>query len=217
LAWRGSLRLRLVACPKISQARLKRALHWDPPCPHRFIFNLNQKISHIFLLTCIQTKHLFLRILCHELSDSDEPFLSSAAMGSTLTDLPRSESPTPFTDTDADLELREMGKGDFGDDEKTLRGTGSRRRKSQGPLLPTSRSDLQSKPRTRLTNLSTERHDNAAEATKLRRIEEASIHALKSGERVNVKVSPMFIFLLRNGAQDGSSVDGLLINGTQAL
>ncbi|KAJ7841367.1 magnesium transporter [Mycena olivaceomarginata] len=145
------------------------------------------------------TKHLFLRILCHELSDSDEPFLSSAAMGSTLTDLPRSESPTPFTDTDADLELREMGKGDFGDDEKTLRGTGSRRRKGQGPLLPTSRSDLRSGPRTRLTNLSTERHDNAAEATKLRRIEEASIHALKSGERVNVKVSPMFIFLLRNG------------------
>ncbi|KAJ7880974.1 hypothetical protein B0H14DRAFT_2705638 [Mycena olivaceomarginata] len=126
------------------------------------------------------------------------PFLSSAAMGSTLTDLPRSESPTLFTDTDADLELREMGKGDFGDDEKTLRGTGSRRRKGQGPLLPTSRSDLRSKPRTRLTNLSTERHDNAAEATKLRRIEEASIHALKSGERVNVKVSPMFIFLLRN-------------------
>ncbi|KAJ7352375.1 magnesium transporter [Mycena albidolilacea] len=142
------------------------------------------------------TKHLFLRVLCHELSDSDEPFLSSAAMGSTLTDLPRSESPTPFTDTDADLELREMGKGDFGDDEKTLRGTGSRGKR---PLLPTSRSDLRSKPRTRLTNLSTQRHDNVAEATKLRRIEEASIHALKSGERVNVKVSPMFIFLLRNG------------------
>jgi hypothetical protein len=132
-------------------------------------------------------------------------------MGSTLTDLPRSESPTPFTDTDADLELREMGKGDFGEDEKTLRGTGSCRK---GPLLPTSRSDVRSKPRTRLTNLSTVRHDNAAEAIKLRRIDEASIHALKSGERVNVKVSPMFIFLLRNGAQDGSSVEGLLIDGT---
>ncbi|KAJ7236277.1 hypothetical protein B0H12DRAFT_1140573 [Mycena haematopus] len=143
------------------------------------------------------TKHLFLRILCHELNDSDDlSFMSSAAQGSTLTDLPRSESPTPFTDTEADLEMREMGKGDFGEDEKTLRGTSSRRKR---PILPTSRSDLRTNPRSRLTDLSTIRHDAAADATKMRRIEDAAIQALKSGERVNVKVSPMYIFLLRNG------------------
>lgn len=45
-------------------------------------------------------KHLFLRILCHELGDPDaEPKLvESAAAGSTLTDGPRSSSPLPFED-----------------------------------------------------------------------------------------------------------------------
>ncbi|KAJ7746354.1 magnesium transporter [Mycena metata] len=145
------------------------------------------------------TRHLFLRILCHELSDSDEPSMSSFAQGSTLTDLPRSDSPTPFTDDD--LEMREMGKGEFADDEKTLRGTTTRRK---GPLLPTTRPGVGSTrrnttdPRSRLTELATLR-ENAADANKNRRIEEAAIKALKSGERVNVKVSPMFIFLFRNG------------------
>ncbi|KAJ6577447.1 magnesium transporter [Mycena capillaripes] len=148
-------------------------------------------------------KHLFLRVLCHELTDSDEPFVSTAAQGSTLTDLPRSDSPTPFNDDDAEMEMREMGKGDFGEDEKTLRGTSTRRKR---PLLPTTRSDVSTAPRkrrgatpqTRLSNLSTIRHQ-AADANQQRRIEDAAIQALKSGERVNVKVSPMYIFLLRDG------------------
>ncbi|KAJ6468376.1 magnesium transporter [Mycena sanguinolenta] len=143
-------------------------------------------------------QHLFLRVLCHELSDEESSFVSSAAQGSTLTDLPRSDSPTPFTDREAEMEMREMGKGDFGEDEKTLRGTSSRRKR---PILPTNSSDIRTNtnPRSRLTELSTIRHDAAAEVTKQRRIEEAAIQALKSGERVNVKVSPMYIFLLRNG------------------
>ncbi|KAJ6570112.1 magnesium transporter [Mycena vulgaris] len=146
------------------------------------------------------TKHLFLRILCHELGDPDDPILSSAAQGSTLTDLPRSDSPTPFTDDDAEMEMRELGKGDFGEDEKTLAGTANSSRRKRRPLLPTTRSDLSARsgPRSRLTELATMRVD-AAEVSKKRRIEEASIQALKSGERVNVKVSPMYIFLLRDG------------------
>ncbi|KAJ7510487.1 magnesium transporter [Mycena galericulata] len=143
------------------------------------------------------SKHLFLRILCHELGDPDEPFTSPPAQGSTLTDLPRSDSPTPFTDNDAEMEMREFGHGDFGEDEKTLRGTRSTRRKKR-PLLPTSRTDLGTSPRSRLSELSTMR-TNFADATTKRRIDEAAIKALKSGERVNVKVSPMFIFLFRDG------------------
>ncbi|KAJ7454681.1 magnesium transporter [Mycena latifolia] len=143
------------------------------------------------------TKHLFLRILCHELGDPDEQILSSAAEGSTLTELPRSDSPTPFTDADAEMELREMGKGDFGEDEKTLRGTQSTRKRR--PLLPTTRSDVSAGPRHRAqSRVPTARRDTA-EINKGRRIEEAAIQALKSGERVNVKVSPMYIFLLRDG------------------
>lgn len=124
--------------------------------------------------------------------------MTSPALGSTLTDLPRSDSPTPFTDNDAEMEMREFGNGSFGEDEKTLKGTRSTRRKGR-PLLPTSRSDVSANPRSRLTDLATMR-DNAADANKKRRIEEAAIKALKSGERVNVKVSPMFIFLFRDGA-----------------
>ncbi|KAJ7638118.1 hypothetical protein B0H17DRAFT_483785, partial [Mycena rosella] len=143
------------------------------------------------------SRHLFLRILCHELGDPDELVLSSAANGSTLTDLPRSDSPTPFTDDEAEMEMRELGRGDFGEDEKTLRGTQSTRKRR--PLLPTSRSDVRpGPPRSRLTQLAAAR-ENTEDINKNRRVEEAAIQALKSGERVNVKVSPMFIFLFRDG------------------
>ncbi|KAJ6553455.1 hypothetical protein DFH09DRAFT_1318845 [Mycena vulgaris] len=100
----------------------------------------------------------------------------------TLTNLPRSDSPTPFTDDDAEMEMRELGKGDFSEDEKTLAGTANSSRWKRCSLLPTMRSDL-----------------NTAEVSKKRCIEEASIQALKSGKHVNVKVSPMYIFLLRDG------------------
>ncbi|KAJ6546710.1 hypothetical protein DFH09DRAFT_1506386 [Mycena vulgaris] len=133
------------------------------------------------------TKHLFLRILCHELGlhPHRPPALRLA---------------DPFTDDDAEMEMRELGKGDLGEDEKTLAGTANSSRRKRRPLLPTTRSNLNawSGPRSRLTELATVRGD-AAEVSNKHRIEEASIQALKSGERVNVKVPPMYIFLLRNG------------------
>lgn len=62
-------------------------------------------------------KHLFLRILCHELGDPDaEPkSVDSAALGSTLTDGPRSSSPLPFEDGEG-YEMLEK-------DDKTLAGS----------------------------------------------------------------------------------------------
>ncbi|KAF7327499.1 Magnesium-like protein [Mycena kentingensis (nom. inval.)] len=134
------------------------------------------------------TRHLFLRVLCHELSSGDQP-LSSAAEGSTLTDAPRSESPVPF-DAAQDLEMGQLSTGNFPDDEQTLHGNSTRR--SRAPLLPTSRSDIPSTTRRRETTRSLD------PATK-RRVDEAAIRALKSGDRVNVKVTPMFIFLFRSG------------------
>lgn len=140
-------------------------------------------------------RHLFLRILCHELGDPDEAIGATAAEGSTLTDLPRSLSPSPFTDADAEMEMRELGKGDFEEDEKTLRGTQPTRKRR--PLLPTSRADV--RRQSSRTATTTPGRRDTAEVLKDRRMEEAAIKALKSGERVNVKVSPMFIFLLRDG------------------
>lgn len=57
------------------------------------------------------TKHLFLRILVHEVGDPDDippPFHATAAYGSTLTGLPRSSSPTPFEDGDS-IEMKDSG------------------------------------------------------------------------------------------------------------
>nr|GAT55268.1 magnesium -like protein [Mycena chlorophos] len=148
-------------------------------------------------------QHLFLRVLCHELATGDEPTASSMVEGSTLTDAPRSESPAPFTEADQEMEMRDLGE--FGDDDKTLYGNSTRRSKKGGPILPTSRSDVSTpvrapsakhkvkpaKPRRTTTS-------DLDPATK-RRVDEAAIRALKKGDRVNVKVGPMFIFLFRNG------------------
>src|ERR1700750_1154517 len=71
-------------------------------------------------------KHLFLRILCHELGDPDaEPkSLESAAFGSTSTAVPRSSAPLSFKDKDNEgFELLEK-------DDKTLFGSLPNSRKS---------------------------------------------------------------------------------------
>ncbi|KAJ7485855.1 magnesium transporter [Mycena latifolia] len=71
----------------------------------------------------------------------------------------------------------EPSVGKVVNDKKTLRGSVRRRR----PTLRT-----QSEP-------------PLVDAREQRRIQDAALHALKSGERVNVNVSPMFIFLTRDG------------------
>ncbi|KAJ7785209.1 magnesium transporter [Mycena maculata] len=95
------------------------------------------------------TQHLFLRVLCHELGEPDEPHEDSNPM---FTDLPRSESPT----------------GLQGEDPEKV-----------PPFL--------------------EMHAAVVEADKERRIKNTALRVLKSGERVDVKVLPMFIFLFRDG------------------
>lgn len=100
-------------------------------------------------------RHLFLRVLCHELGEEDGVEADS--------------NPT------FDPSLLKPPLSDVVGAEKTLPG-------SVGSTLPTFRAMAAG------INLEEQR-----------RIQDAALHALKRGERVNVNVSPMFIFMSRDG------------------
>jgi Mg2+ and Co2+ transporter CorA len=140
-------------------------------------------------------KHMFLRVLCHSLA-SDEDV--SPSYDSTLTDLPRSSSPVPFSEKDqAQLEDDEDG---------TIYNTSATNSrfstKKLGGIVkrrPTFDADVEKgvppPSKHRLTQLA-EIRDAAREK---RAYEKVSIDELKKGQRVNVKVQPIFIFLTRCG------------------
>ncbi|KAJ7923388.1 magnesium transporter [Mycena leptocephala] len=114
--------------------------------------------------------HLFLRLLCHELSEESTP---------TLTGVPRFESSAPLM-------------SETSEDEKALLGGSLRKRRAKSQ----SRS---SEPHLRRSLDVAEMRAAAVATDEQRRIQEAALKALKSGERVNVNVVPMFIFLFRDG------------------
>ncbi|TFK60816.1 hypothetical protein BDN72DRAFT_828680 [Pluteus cervinus] len=134
------------------------------------------------------SKHLFIRVLCHELGDVQNiPAHQTAAFGSTLTDAPRSSSPEAM-DTIPE-----------GKDERTSYSS-SESTKKKGPLLPHSRRDIfavKDENRTLMGTLLGVSDPTAA--LRKREEQEVTLDALKSGERVGVNVSPMFIFLMRDG------------------
>lgn len=151
------------------------------------------------------SKHLFLRILCHELGvpDGEIDPLHTPAYGSTLIGGPRSTSPLPIEDEDGKVE--QSGA----DDEPTLYGSSpnstTAKKRGRRPLLPSSMGDLEamlgdSGSPSRLSKLlraeravGTEvllmfrtlirRQKQAAEAHEAHKEEEVSLEALK-------KVSP---------------------------
>ncbi|KAL0575761.1 hypothetical protein V5O48_006204 [Marasmius crinis-equi] len=150
------------------------------------------------------TKHLFLRVLCHELANAEDEeeqlkqmrFGSSAVSGSTLVndiDIPRSSSPEPLTEED-------KMKMEFMEEEVTLHGTAPNSRKStmrnrararmardveKGPAKPAG-----------LLSFIPSRQDS-----RRKRMQEAElkVHALKKGEKVHVRQTAFYIFLYRDG------------------
>ncbi|KAF5385150.1 hypothetical protein D9615_001084 [Tricholomella constricta] len=138
------------------------------------------------------SKHLFLRVLCHKLEDSDDSEFTSSdtpAHGHTLTGLHRSASPTPLEDGLEEDAMKER------EDKDTMHPNGitqhnvkKRRHFLPRPLLPNSQHDVEA------------RLMRGAAVSRQKRVEhEVTLDALKHGERVDVKVSPMFVFLLRDG------------------
>ncbi|KAF9444027.1 magnesium transporter [Macrolepiota fuliginosa MF-IS2] len=131
-------------------------------------------------------RHLFLRILCHQLSETD---IDDENMF--IAHMPRSASPEPFEKSVLD-------------EEKTLPGDSSpspkpqvsrRKRKS---VLPMHRHDIHSRP-TQLSRLVEKEGQKRSAAYTRRDINQLTLDELKRGERVDVDVSPMFIFLFRDG------------------
>ncbi|KIM47383.1 hypothetical protein M413DRAFT_439064 [Hebeloma cylindrosporum] len=149
------------------------------------------------------TKHLFLRVLCHELVDDASQ--NGTTDHTQVTNTLRSASPEPMGD---DIEAEESDE--LKDSELTQSGSpnfGSLKRRRLGgyPLLPTSRVDVKPVYRGNQTKMGTNlakliSNESAIRAARTeRKQDEAEIHALKKGSRVNVNVSPMFFFLLRDG------------------
>jgi len=149
------------------------------------------------------SKHLFLRVLCHELGKGGEPASSEpAAYGSTLTGVPRSISPVPLRESE-DVEkdvLREQEEGTMYEYGIVSNQKITKKRKRFLPL-PNTQRDLENMHGSkRESSSSLARLISGAAATRQKQVEhEVTLDALKQGERVNVRVSPMFVFLLRDG------------------
>ncbi|KIY50507.1 hypothetical protein FISHEDRAFT_9157, partial [Fistulina hepatica ATCC 64428] len=146
-------------------------------------------------------KHLFLRVLCHELVESAE---SMAAFDEVLGDMPRTESPLPYDDAkegsisagreDADDEMTVFSKG--GSAKSTIR----RRRRF---WLPTHNPDIENTPlKVNFPRTAAHPYANKQMAAKKKlQDQERSIEALKrQGQAyVPVNVYPVHIFLTRDG------------------
>ncbi|KAG2022560.1 manganese resistance protein MNR2, variant 2 [Coprinopsis cinerea AmutBmut pab1-1] len=142
------------------------------------------------------TKHLFIRVLCHELADGalDEPppLLSEV--------MPRAESPDSISIDEERASDREDEKAQYSAANYARR-SGLRRR----PILPRSLADLpkmhsQSSTGTSQLAALLRREGQAKAQQEKRKAADAFLEKLKeSGQRVHVKVTPMFMFLYRDG------------------
>ncbi|KAI0348334.1 hypothetical protein BDW22DRAFT_1350517 [Trametopsis cervina] len=150
-------------------------------------------------------KHLFLRILSHTLSTEESH--GNDTPSNSITHLPRSSSPTPLDDDDDVDSWEQRDKDD--DDEKTVYGTSSSRFATHrtGPLhsavkrrFNSLRGDVEA-PRPRPSHSSG--LDNIEDHITKKKQKDAQnikvIRELKRGDRVNVKIAPMCMFLFRDG------------------
>ncbi|KAG6811459.1 hypothetical protein H0H92_007282 [Tricholoma furcatifolium] len=145
------------------------------------------------------TKHLFLRVLCHQLGAGDEytGHTESAAFGSTLNGVSRSHSPEPVE------KYGEEGLNGEEDEGTMYDSTTMKKRRSILPFLRAPPQDLEGAMPSRLSsNSSLGKLMNRATAKRQsQERDDVTLTTLKDDDRdrVKVKVSPMFIFLLRDG------------------
>ncbi|KAI0095022.1 hypothetical protein BDY19DRAFT_915920 [Irpex rosettiformis] len=152
------------------------------------------------------SKHLFIRILAHCLGTGDA---LAGSPDNSVTQLPRSASPTPLSDDEDEDDSDSWEQKGKDDEEKTVYGTTTTARSAtvrNGTLRNAVKRRLGSVRRE--TNVETplpqyaqfpqfgdknvERKRKDLQNIKL-------IRELKRGDRVNVKIMPMYIFLFRDG------------------
>ena len=146
------------------------------------------------------TKHLFLRVLCHELSgelQDNDPVLPNLGRRG----MPRSHSPEPMgNDFDTNGTMDKMREEDLEAGSmpvKSPRKTNVRRR----PILPF-HADLPDRHNTAQSSLTRllRAEGQKEHETRKKEAADAFLEKLKeSGQRVHVKITPMFMFLFREG------------------
>ncbi|KAL1950966.1 hypothetical protein VTO73DRAFT_115 [Trametes versicolor] len=146
-------------------------------------------------------KHLFLRVLCHSLSNDDD------TGGPNISHLPRSESPTNMDDDDEEDSEFQFGKSGKAaetdvDDERTMYGSANASRfstqRGNGNTLRQrfGRADVESPPAPNLARFAGfEEEVKANKDARNRKL----LRELKRGDRVNVNIAPLCIFLMRDG------------------
>jgi len=133
-------------------------------------------------------KHLFLRVICHQLLDDDE-------VHSVLFDSPRSMSPSRIDSSTVSSHSTRVSEDGYASGKEEGREVGLRGRLRKKATLDTENGSSipLTKKRSRLTTLftsSVQRHQIA---------EQLSLEELKKGDRVNVALKSMFVFLGRDG------------------
>ncbi|KAI0829056.1 hypothetical protein BC628DRAFT_1315896 [Trametes gibbosa] len=150
-------------------------------------------------------QHLFLRVLCHSLTNEDDSGSPS------ISHLPRSDSPSPMGDedsgddeSDSEFQFGKSGKAmeTDADDERTMYGSASASRFStkRGDANGTmrnrfGRTDVESPPAIATRFAGMENDEKAKKNARNRKL----VRELKRGDRVNVKIAPLCIFLMRDG------------------
>ncbi|GBE77307.1 hypothetical protein SCP_0101800 [Sparassis crispa] len=138
-------------------------------------------------------KHLFIRVSCHSLRSAD-----GSTPNSSVTTLPRSASPDPLSDEDLD----DDGAGKE-DDERTMyeSASGSRFSTKRDTMkrrkVDVTTKDVESLPMklSRFSELYGDGDDKKVTNARNRKL----IRELKKGDRVNVRIQPVCIFLFRDG------------------
>ncbi|KAI0923526.1 hypothetical protein AcV5_009045 [Taiwanofungus camphoratus] len=152
-------------------------------------------------------QHLFLRILCHRLASHNDP--SSPQSSISHLPLPRSDSPEPMGEDDVQKDTDGDTSHEL-DDERTVFGGTSRfsTKRRWNSLRRDLDAVVEAEAETKTVPLSwsasllnhTRRKASNSRNLKL-------VHELKRGERVNVKIHPMCIFLFRDGTVISISED----------
>lgn len=147
-------------------------------------------------------QHLFIRTLIHMLADDDDTESDS------ISHLPRSDSPEPMGDQDEDESESQFGK--LGkearydvDDERTVFGSANASRLStMGPSVrrrfgQSRRKDEESPAAVPMNDRFAGMEDDGKAAKNARN--RKFVRELKRGDRVNVKIQPLCLFLFRDG------------------
>ncbi|KAI0640257.1 hypothetical protein C8Q77DRAFT_1153132 [Trametes polyzona] len=147
-------------------------------------------------------QHLFLRVLCHSLSCEDDNGSIS------ISHLPRSDSPEPIDDdngeeSDSEYQFGKVGKTTEADidDERTMYGSANASRFStkRGGAANLRRrfghGDVENHAIPSLNRFAGMEEDKANKNARNRKL----LRELKRGDRVNVKIAPLCIFLMRDG------------------